>query len=281
MKRELFEKYRRLIHDASGIALTDTKDALVSARISRRIRELGLASEEAYYDFVADTRHAEEIGILIDLISTNVTRFFRDIAHFEVLKSLCTTWQREHRSEIRIWSAGCSSGEEPYSIAMTTREHLPTYCSAKILATDISMRVLTQAHAGAFADDKIRNVPEAYVQKYFLRSSVDPEKRWVVHPALRKQILFRQLNFIRNPLPVKGLFDVIFCRNVMIYFDAQLRQRLVRRFYDLLKPGGIFFISHTESLAGIAGNFSLRQPSVFIKPDLGGQLAHANANVAV
>lgn len=271
MKPETFNTFRQLVRESCGIALGDSKAALVSARLARRLRELSLPDEASYLIYLK--ANPEELITLVDLIATNVTRFFRDLAQFETLKNIFRKWRKEGVDRVRIWSSGCSSGEEPYSVAMIAKEYLSSFCDVKILATDISVRILEKAQAGIYADENLRDVPDELRAQYFLRHG----REWRIHPMLNEMILFRRLNLVQEPWPIKGPFDIIFCRNVMIYFDTDLRRKLVTRYFHMLRPGGIFFVSQTESLAGIMGNFQMKQPSIYERAEESGLYANRHA----
>jgi chemotaxis protein methyltransferase CheR len=205
---------------------------------------------------------------MIDAISTNQTSFFREVAHFDHLSEKILpmlTARREKR--LRIWSAGCSSGEEPYSIAIAVREAIPTIgCwDAKILATDISTRALACARQGQYDGERIKAVPPMVRPKAFSLIQARPSRVFEVLPAVRQMVHFARLNLMES-WPMQGPFDVIFCRNVMIYFDRPTRERLVGRFHDMLASGGTFFVGHSESLTGIRHSLTYVEPTVYRKP---------------
>lgn len=262
MDHKLFQKFKNLIYEVSGIALSDDKEALVSTRISKRIRFLGLLSENEYYDYLL--AQSDEVIHFIDVISTNVTHFFREAEHFKILADHLQHLASSGQKEIKIWCAASSSGEEPYTIGMTCHEVLSDLnIQYKILATDISTNVLKQAIEGAYSIDKLNNIPNNLQKKYFDLSL----QTGVVKQFLKNHIFFRRLNLKNIPFPLKGPIDIIFCRNVMIYFDVNLKKRIVKNMFDLLRPGGMLVTSHTESLSGISKDFQVVKPSIFIKPD--------------
>ena len=171
-------------------------------------------------------------------------------------------WLRNGQTRFRFWSAACSTGEEPYSLGMTLLDATTTTpTDTRILATDISQRVLRRSSAGLYSDDNMKNVPEAFRKRYFLHEGSE----WRVRPELRSLISFNSLNLLHQPFPMKGPFDAIFCRNVMIYFDRELRGRLITEFHRLLRPGGYLFVGHAESLLGSDKQFRLVRPTIYTK----------------
>lgn len=256
--------YQKLLFDQTGIVLQDNKRALVEARVSLRLRALGLGSYGEYLELLRRDRTGEELVQLIDAVSTNVTHFFREDEHFAFLADITDSWVKAGLDRLRIWSAACSTGEEPYSIAMTLdaaigRRRVDT----RILATDISTRVLAEAQAGRYPEARLSTVPDARRRTCFTRVSADGETMFEVKPELRSLVMFRRLNFKAMPYPIRGAFDVIFCRNAMIYFDRPQRERMVREFARLLKPGGYLLVGHAETLIGMSDSFRVVRPSIY------------------
>jgi chemotaxis protein methyltransferase CheR len=248
-----FDFLRHVVTENAGIVLGPNKRLLVQGRLARRIRDLNLRSFAEYCDHVRDAG-PEELSNLINAITTNVTAFFRENHHFEHLakKMLPEAMQRNAASRrIRIWSAGCSSGEEPYSIAMTVMDVIPPSArwDVKILATDIDSEMVKSASNGVYPDDRVASVPVDKQQRWFQHGSGGNAGTMRVKPELNSLITFRPLNLLHD-WPIKGPFDVIFCRNVMIYFDQPTRDRLLSRFAGLLAPGGYLCIGHSESIHG-------------------------------
>jgi chemotaxis protein methyltransferase CheR len=265
MSRSTFARFRALIYKLSGIALGEGKEGLVRSRVSRRMRGLGLTDYDQYFDHVVADPTGDEIIHLLDVISTNVTSFFREDSHFRVLGRLVGEWLAARRTRLRLWSAACSTGEEPYSMAMTVLEAVADRpVDLKILATDLSTRALDVARAGVFGEERTAGVPRDLRERYFDRDARKPS-RFRVRPHLRRAVSFARLNLADVPFPMSGPFDAVFCRNVMIYFDADVRRRLLSAIHGLLRPGGTLFVGHSESLSGLTAGFRSVQASVYVK----------------
>jgi chemotaxis protein methyltransferase CheR len=260
-----FERFRTLIYKESGISLNDGKRTLLVSRLSKRLRELGLDSFQSYYDRVTEEVDGNEFTWMLDLISTNKTDFFREPKHFEFLRERVLP-DLQAVKQIRIWSSACSSGEEPYTIAMTLYDGVqtPGQWEFKILASDLSTRVLAKAASGVYDDERVRDLPEATVRRHFLKSRGGTGKV-KVKPHLSDMIRFRRLNLMDERFPIKTPLDVIFCRNVMIYFDRPTQEQLVAKFYRYLKPGGHLFIGHSESLQWLKQSFKAIAPTIYQK----------------
>lgn len=267
MDKRTFEAFRKIVYDASGISLSDNKEALVSARVGKRLRALGMSDYKEYLDFLVGDKNGEEIVQFLDVISTNVTSFFRENAHFDVLTKLVQQWSAEGQRRFRFWSAACSTGEEPYSMAMTIQEALgKNTADVKILATDISTRVLDQCIAGRYDKQRVETVPAKLRPIYFeVERTNSALTTYVIKPALKRLIVFKRINLSTPPFPMQGPMDVIFCRNVMIYFDNIVRQRLVDEMTRLLKPGGYLMLGHSESLTGLESDLRVVSPTVYVK----------------
>lgn len=264
-KRE-YDRIRTLLYEESGISLGDHKQSLVVSRLSKRLRELHLDSFEAYYEIVTQDGSGGEFTRMLDLLSTNKTDFFREPKHFEFLRDrILPTLESERR--IRIWSSACSTGEEPYTIAMTLYEGVkdPARWDFGVLATDISTRVLAHAAAGLYAEERIRAVPQDVARRHFLKGKGKSAGLVKVKPHLSKIIRFRRLNLMSDAFPVKSPLDLILCRNVMIYFDRSTQERLVNKFHRHLKPGGHLFIGHSESLQWVNHPFKTVAPTIYRK----------------
>jgi chemotaxis protein methyltransferase CheR len=261
-----FEQFRALAYDKFGLDLQNGKQQLVEARLTKRMRELRFRSFADYYRHVTGDTSGAELTALIDSLTTNHTSFFRETAHFEMLGGTILP-ALGSRPRISIWSAACSTGEEPYSIAMCAAETLGESVLSRlhILATDISTRVLGIAQAGAYPGERCRGVSEARSRRFLLRG----EKRWQdwyrVKPRLRAAVAFQRLNLM-EPFHLPP-FPVIFCRNVMIYFDRPTQEGLVNRLAACLEPGGYLLIGHAESLNGIGHPLDYVRPAVYRKPE--------------
>lgn len=262
--------FQQILHQKSGIVLVDSKRALVESRVTQRLRALGMSSYSEYLEFLNGDKTGEELVHLIDVISTNITKFFREKDHFELLDQLVGDWTSQGTRRLRVWSAACSTGEEPYTLAMTLHPHqLKHSLDLKILATDISTRVLAHAQKGIYQGNRLDSVPVELQKKYFRRQIQNGDNAFAVSAQLKQMIMFRRLNFTVFPYPIKGVFDVIFCRNAMIYFDRDLRTRMVTEFARLLKPGGILMIGHSETLMGMEKVYRTLKPSVYQKLKIG------------
>ncbi len=266
MDRRLFDKLRSIIYEKSGIALHEGKEALVCARLRKRMRVLGIQDYRDYVNRVSnDEDGAETIG-LIDAISTNVTSFFREPVHFDFLGKLMSDWLKTGKKRFRFWSAACASGEEPYSIAMTLLETVKEQSvDMRILATDISTQALEKGMRGTYDEQKMSPVPAHLRAKYFERLKTQNGASYAVTEALARPILFRRLNLSAIPFPMGGPMDAIFCRNVLIYFDHTTRKNLLDEAYRLLKKGGYLMVGHAESLTGMISNFKPVRPSIYVK----------------
>lgn len=252
-----FGRVQALIKERAGIDLGANKQSLVYGRLARRLRALGIRTFADYLALVEDAG-SDEAGRFVNAITTNVTAFFRESHHFEFLARtvLPAVWRRQgpDAQRMRIWSAGCSTGEEPYSLAMTLRENMPTSGSwdIKILATDLDTDVLAHASEGVYAADRIEKVPPARLARFF--KSVGREGAYRADESIRSLITFKQLNLL-EPWPMQGPFDVILCRNVVIYFDDATKRALALRYRQILGNGGYLMLGHSESLVGSGMGF--------------------------
>jgi chemotaxis protein methyltransferase CheR len=267
-----FKLISETVYDHCGINQHMGKKELVRARLAKLIRIKGFEDFAQYIQFVMDDKTGEEFTTLIDALSTNLTSFFREKQHFdflehEFLPQLAERKRRASSRRIRGWSAGCSSGEEPYSIAITLLESLPAgyQWDARILATDIANSKLDIARRGTYDATRVESVPPAARTKYFVKSGSRGGYTYEVADVLRQTLCFQYLNLMEE-WPVKAPIDFIFCRNVMIYFDKPTQERLVNRYWELLDSGGVLFTGHSESLTGIRHRFNYVQPTIYVKP---------------
>lgn len=264
-----FARFQALIHREAGIWLAPVKKALLVGRLSRRLRDLGLASFGDYYERVVEDE-VERVRML-DAICTNETHFFREPRHFDFLaERVFPRWREEADAgrrprRARVWSAACSTGEEPYSLAMSLLAAFPAGWDLEVLASDLSTKVLARAGEAVWPIEKAKEIPEAYRKAYMLRGYGAQEGLMKAGPELREIVKLARVNLVGEPWPA-GPFDLVFCRNVLIYFDQPTRQRLISGVEPLLSPGGLLCIGHTETLNGIHGGLKIVRPSVFRAP---------------
>lgn len=261
-----------LIYKNSKIALGPNKKELVSARLSKRLRAYQITNYSDYCTLLKSPEGGEELVHLVDAISTNHTYFFREIKHFEFLNErMLPEWSRKakdnNRKTIRIWSCASSSGEEPYSIGITLEEYVRSHPGLdwSLETSDISTRVLGKARDGIYAADRLREVKPEFMSRYFQKGTGTWEGYFRVKEAVRSKVRFHHLNLLQPMYPFQTMFDTIFCRNVMIYFDRATQEELIDKLYQLLEPGGYLMIGHSESLTGIKHSFVPVQPAVYLK----------------
>jgi len=261
-----FDVLRAISSSHSGIIVTDDKFDMFYSRLSRRVRMLQLKNFQEYCQYLQNNEETE-FTEFINAITTNLTAFFRENHHFEYVKNtiIPELLKRNHASrEIKVWSAGCSTGEEPYSIAMTLLENIPTGWNVKILATDLDTNVLQTAATGVYADDRVSGLSTERLKRWFKKGSVRNANKVKVKTELQETIRFKQLNLM-NEWPMKGHFDFIFCRNVIIYFDRDTKEKLVNRYSSLLATGSHLLIGHSESLHQIETDFDLIGNTIYRK----------------
>ncbi|MDY6851016.1 MAG: protein-glutamate O-methyltransferase [Thermodesulfobacteriota bacterium] len=266
-----FQAFSDLVYEKAGINLHAGKKELVRARLAKRIKEKKFASFGDYYRFAVHDENGDELVYLLDAISTNLTSFFREPKHFgfmaeKFLPELAMVKTKKGPRRLRIWSAGCSTGEEPYSIAMTVLDHLPQAADwdLKILATDISTQVLDTARRGFYTAKRVDELPEATLRRYFQKGRGKAEDWYKIKDKVKSLVVFRRLNLM-DPFPFSKSLDLIFCRNVMIYFDKKTQADLITRYSQVLNGGGYLFIGHSESLSGIKHSFQYVQPTIYRK----------------
>lgn len=250
-----FRLFQSLVHREAGIYLSDQKRALLTGRLAPRLRLLAMDSYSSYYDLVRES--GDELVLMLDAICTNETQFFREPKQFAFLEEqVLPSWRSaacagQRSSHIRVWSAGCSTGEEPYSIAMTLSASLPER-STDILASDLSTKVLRRAAEGIWPIERAAPIPKSYLKSFMLRGSGPQEGKMSARAELSSLIRYARINLHWESYPVSGRFDLIFCRNVLIYFDAPSKTRVIHRLLDHLQPGGYLFLGHSESLHGFS-----------------------------
>lgn len=264
MDQRTYDAFRQIIHEKAGIALGPGKQALVHARLAKRLRKLNLPDYDSYLRYLLEDESGEEIVQLLDVISTNTTAFFRESVHFELLQEILKDWLSKGKRRFRIWCAAASTGEEPYTLSMVCQETFgTTSVDFRLLATDISTKVLRLCKLGEYSADKMSGIPEVLKRKYFTAGSM--EGRLSATAQLRAPLTFARLNLMESPYPMAGPFDVVFCRNVMIYFDHDGRKKFVDEAHRLLIPGGYLFSGHSESLTGLVAGMKAIKPSVYQK----------------
>lgn len=256
-----FQQFRGMIFEIAGISMSEAKKPLVSGRLAKRIRQHGLPSYGDYFRLLM--RERAELQVAVDLLTTNETYFFREPKHFNFLRERILP-ELGNRTTVRIWSGACSTGEEPYSIAMTLAETLGSR-PWELVASDLSTRVLEKARAGVYPMVDAEDIPRPLLAKYCLKGVGEHAGTLMIDPALRSHMRFQQIN-LNTALPELGEFEVIFLRNVMIYFDLETKRQVVRRMLPLLRPGGYFIISHSESLNGVSDELKVVTPSIYRKP---------------
>jgi chemotaxis protein methyltransferase CheR len=265
-----YERISRLVYEQCGINLHEGKKELVKARLGKRLREGNFKSFGEYYRYVTTDDGTSELIMMIDSLSTNLTYFFREDSHFQTLRNMMklpakTSNQDGLSEKLRIWSAGCSTGEEPYSLAMTVCESRNgLFGDVKIMATDISTRVLQTASKGVFGKERLNNVPPMILKKYFQMGFGACDGQFLIKKSIRDMVQFSRFNLMDTP-PSNYRFDIIFCRNVMIYFDKATQEGLVSRFSQCLNRGGHLFVGHSESLTGLSHELKYIEPSVYRK----------------
>ena len=264
-----FKRISTLVYAKSGINLHQGKKELVKARLGKRLRATGCPSFEAYFDLLRDEQGGLELVRMLDALTTNKTSFFREKNHFDFLEQVvfpAILKRNRNKVKIRCWSAGCSSGEEPYSLAISISEFFRSVpeLDAKILATDLSTVILAKAAKGVYAEAKVEGIPVTLLRRYFRKGFGKRDGYYQVKDNLKGMVTFRYHNLM-EPASFLETFDLIMCRNVMIYFDKATQHNLVSGFYEHLGRGGYLFVGHAESLTGIEHSFTYVQPTLYRK----------------
>lgn len=273
MKDRVFQRFSSFIYDSVGIKMPPAKKTMLEARLQKRLKALGMESFEEYSDFVFSRQgHDSELIHLIDVVTTNKTDFFREPAHFEflvktALPAMFSGRRDMQREPLRIWSAGCSSGEEPYTMAMVLSDFAEKHPGFKysILASDISTQILETAKAAIYAEERTDTIPLSIKKKYLMKSKNPALSLVRISASLRSMISFRRINFMDDDFGIAEKMDIIFCRNVVIYFDKQTQQTLMRKFHRQLRPGGYLFIGHSETLSGLNVDFKPVASTIYRK----------------
>lgn len=258
-----FKQFQDLIYKTAGISLSTAKKPLVSGRLAKRLRDRGLASYGDYFKLLTSGQYPEEFQMAVDLLTTNETYFFRESKHFDFMRQQILANHRRGKP-FRAWSAASSSGQEAYTIAMVLADSLGDH-PWEVVASDISSRVLERARTGNYPLEQARHIPKNYLNKYCLKGTGSKEGTFLIERSLRSRVNFMQVN-LNTSLPKLGEFDLIFLRNVMIYFDEETKRQVVRRIMGQLKSDGHLLIGHSESLNGIVDDLKQLMPSVYRKP---------------
>ncbi len=255
-----FERVRKIIYKEAGISLNPSKKDMVYGRLVRRIRDLKLAGFAAYVDFLESPSGKREFELFVNALTTNLTFFFREEHHFPILAEHLK--KKNNGGKISIWCSAASTGEEPYSLAMTALEAFPAASRPQItiLATDLDTSVLETGKTGIYSADKVARLPAGHAAKYFDKL---PDGSYQAKPVLRNMITFSRLNLIDASWPIRETFDVIFCRNVMIYFDRETQHKVLKKFAPLLKPDGLLFVGHSENFYFASDVFRLKGKTVY------------------
>lgn len=259
-----FALFQRLIYKIAGISMNDSKKVLLVGRLQRRLRQYGLSTFTQYYRMLANGEQPEEVQTMVDLLTTNETYFFREPKHFDFLREEVLLKWRNPRP-FRIWSAASSSGEEAYTMAMLLAETLPGK-SWEVFGSDISTQVLAKARAGHYPLGRHEGIPPACLSKYCLKGVREQAGTFLISSKLRERVSFAQINLTTRVDASVGLFDVIFLRNVMIYFDMETKRKVVANLLPHLQPGGYFIVGHSESLNGIDDQLRTVRPTIYRKP---------------
>jgi chemotaxis protein methyltransferase CheR len=261
-----FDFVRQLIREYAGIVIGENKRSMVQGRVTRRMRELGIRDVGEYLDYIRAAPEVERDG-LASALTTNVTAFFREGHHFEyLLKEFLPSLRSRALRKVRAWSAGCSSGEEAYSIAITLLEGMQSEpgWDLGVLATDLDFNMIRFAREGVYPTERVAKIPPEQLKRWFLKGGASQTGRVMVRPELKRMVRVMPLNLLEQ-WPMKGPFDVIFCRNVFIYFDREVKAKIVDRYADLLPVGGLLFIGHSENLHGLTNRFELIGGTIYRK----------------
>lgn len=262
MSRQDFCRLKDLIYEKCGIKITDAKKTMLESRLHKRLRQLQMASFAEYCDYVFGSQGEDELPDMIDQVTTNKTDFFREPNHFRYLADMLLPQLMEKKQAISVWSAGCSSGEEPYTLAMVLAEAGRNFT---VTATDISTKVLDKARLAIYDEERVAPVPEPLKRKYLMASRDRARRLYRVVPELRQRVRFRRLNFMDTDFGFRAEVDIIFCRNVIIYFDRETQERLLNKFCTCLAPHGHIFMGHSETLLGMDVPLAQVAPTIYQK----------------
>lgn len=264
-----FDKLSKFIYNEAGIKMPRVKKVMLQSRLQKRLRQLSITTFKDYIDYVFSEKGMEtEIIHMLDVVSTNKTDFFREPIHFDFLREYVLPEfvnEGQFSRPLKVWSAGCSSGEEPYTLTIVLSEfksEFPRF-DYNIIGTDISTQILQKAVAAVYKEERIMNIPMNLKKKYFLRSKDRTNPSVRVVPELRKKVRFQRLNFMDNSYSISETFDVVFCRNVLIYFDRPTQEKVIQKLCTKLKPGGYFFLGHSESIMNMDVPLDQIKPTIF------------------
>ncbi len=259
-----FRSFSQLIHGIAGITLTDAKKALVTGRLTKRLNALGMDTFTQYFKYVTSAQHQDELQYMVDLLTTNETYFFREPQHFKFLRETILPLARNGQT-FRVWSAAASNGAEAYSIAMLLADVLKGNVAWEIFGSDISQTMLERARHGLYRMDDAAKIPTDYLKKYCLKGVRDQEGSFLVDSSLRRRVRFENLNLIDENMRKPGEFDVIFLRNVLIYFDMPNKKRVIENLVPCMKKGGHLIIGHAETLSGVTDALRQVRPTIYTR----------------
>lgn len=267
MTEEEYQKLARLIYSVSGISLRDSKQALLTSRLTGMLAQSNRKNFTEYYNSLINDKSGAGVAALIDRITTNHTYFMREPAHFDYFRATVLPYLETAATDrdLRVWCAACSTGEEAYTLAMILDEYFDArkqFWDRRVLATDLSEKVLLEANRGVYTQERVEPLPPLWRQKYFTRQ---PSGNYEVASQIKKEVIFRRFNLIDPVYPFKKKFHAIFCRNVMIYFDAETRNSIINRMYECTEPGGYLFIGHSEAIDRASSKYEYVMPAVYRK----------------
>jgi chemotaxis protein methyltransferase CheR len=257
-----FHSFQQLIYDIAGISLSDAKKILLTGRLAKRLNALGLGTYTQYFRYVTQDENREELQFMVDLLTTNETYFFREPQHFDFLKTQILPRVQPGQA-FRLWSAASSNGAEAYSAAMVLADQLGERCNWDVFGSDISNSVLERARRGHYPMEEAARIPPAYLKKYCLKGTRNQAGTFMIDGELRRRVRFEQVNLITENMRKPGEFDVIFLRNVMIYFDMPTKKRVIENLIPCLKRGGTLIVGHAESLNGVTTTLAQLKPTIY------------------
>ncbi len=264
LSTKTFDAFRTLIYDEAGISLSSSKVSLVEGRLTTRLRCLEMPTFEQYHKHVTQSKDKKELQVVVDLLTTNETYFFREEQHFDFMKTDILP-NISSSQAFNVWSAASSTGQEAYTIAMVLAEELKLHGAWKIIGTDINSKVLAEARLGRYQLDEKNYIPQELMFKYCLKGIRSQEGMVMFHPKVKEHLVFESLNLMKNWPSSFANFDIVFLRNVMIYFDEETKKKLIGKIIDRIRPEGYLFVGHSESLNGLTDKVKLVKPSIYMK----------------